>query len=209
MITTPGASRRPQLITHRDEGATRARRDGRAYWRLLYRGGRVVNEWDGADPWLEAPRQGREAIRLSCPDGQVATLGNEGGDASGRLLQFKVAEARLMAGPTDEELEAVARLEVSHRDGAVVQWQYGPTRVQIDRAAAALERLRHDPQVRGPRLGRRTLAYVIGLVHDDNGACTLMAWDAVARQLVGPLDDNVTHLAFHQTGPLAPVAMGR
>lgn len=76
-----------------DAAALRARVQRRSYWRLRYTDGRVVNEWEV--DWSLAPQQGRQALRLYCPNGQVAELGNSQ-DATGRLFQFKRAE--ILAG---------------------------------------------------------------------------------------------------------------
>ena len=78
-----------------DQGTLRARVAGRSYWRLRYTDGRVVNEWDV--DWSLAPRKGRQSLRLHCPNGQVAELGNSQ-DATGRLFQLKVAVTG-MGGP--------------------------------------------------------------------------------------------------------------
>jgi len=69
-----------------DPAALRARVTSRAYWRLRLTDGRVVNEWEV--DWSLAPARGRQALRLYCPNGEVAELGNSR-DASGRLFQFK------------------------------------------------------------------------------------------------------------------------
>jgi hypothetical protein len=63
----------------------RARLTQRSYWALLYRDERIVTELDC--DWSLAPQHGRKAVRLCCPNGQVAELG--GSDAEGRLFQFK------------------------------------------------------------------------------------------------------------------------
>src|SRR5262249_24956382 len=62
-------------------------------WKLRYTDGRVVNEWEV--DWSEVPAKGRQAIRLYCPNGQVAELGNTQ-DATGRTFQLK--RAALMIG---------------------------------------------------------------------------------------------------------------
>lgn len=77
-----------------DQGIVRARIQNRSFWRLRYTDGTVVNEWDC--DWSLAPYSGRQALRLCCPDGKIAELGSDGGDATGRLFQLKVAT--LLAG---------------------------------------------------------------------------------------------------------------
>ena len=74
----------------------RARLQGRSFWALRYTDGRVVTE--GEVDWSLAPAQGRQRLRLYCPSGEVAELGNTT-DATGRLFQLKVAvrDVALMA----------------------------------------------------------------------------------------------------------------
>src|SRR6266540_338743 len=80
-----------------------SRMDGRPYWQVEYRDGKVVSEWtrqrkvmpDGTvgfalNDWKDLPKEGRRELRFFCPDGSVAILGNTA-SAVGRLLQFKVA----------------------------------------------------------------------------------------------------------------------
>jgi hypothetical protein len=77
-------------------GVLKARFSGRSYWSIRYTDGRIVSEWED-DPgspnkhadWSRLPLKGRQALRLYCPNGQVAHLGDSL-DASGRLVQFKV-----------------------------------------------------------------------------------------------------------------------
>jgi hypothetical protein len=86
----------------------------------------IVNEWDGPD-WSMLPRKGLVAVRLYCPNGQVAELGNSV-DASDRLFQLKAAIAVAGAG----------RATLAHLIGMVVglngeaqcaAWEYGPGRL--------------------------------------------------------------------------------
>ena len=73
-----------------------ARLNGRSYWALRYTDGRFVRE-DMID-WSLAPVQGRQQLRLYCPNGEVAELGNTL-DATGRLFQLKVAVRGMGQGP--------------------------------------------------------------------------------------------------------------
>lgn len=81
-----------------DQAALRARVHSRSYWRMRYTDGRVVNEWDC--DWSLAPLRGRQAVRLYCPNGQIAELGNDSQDCSDRLFQLKVAVATAGVGNT-------------------------------------------------------------------------------------------------------------
>ena len=75
--------------------AIRTRMTGRSLWSLRYTDDRVVNE--GEVDWSLAPYQGRQSLRLYCPDGRVAELGNTE-DATGRLFQLKVGLRSAGAG---------------------------------------------------------------------------------------------------------------
>lgn len=61
---------------------------GRPFWSLRYYGGRVVEEPEC--DWLDAPRPGRQAVRLCCPNGEHADFEAEG-DGTGKFFQFKSA----------------------------------------------------------------------------------------------------------------------
>jgi hypothetical protein len=67
----------------------------RPYWALRYTDGRVIDEREL--DWSLAPKRGRASVRLYCPDGRVAELGNTA-DATDRLFQFKCAELRAGVG---------------------------------------------------------------------------------------------------------------
>jgi hypothetical protein len=108
-----------------DPAALRARVQRRSYWRLRYTDGRVVNEWDL--DWSLAPFQGRQSLRLYCPNGQVAELGNSQ-DATGRLFQFKGATATAGIGRTlDFHLIGL----ITGSDGACdcAVWEYASSRL--------------------------------------------------------------------------------
>lgn len=77
------------LLVDEVTGRLRARISRRPYWVLRYMGGRTLAEWDC--DWSHAPAARRQSVRLYCPNGEVAELGNTE-NATGRLFQFKVAE---------------------------------------------------------------------------------------------------------------------
>lgn len=178
--------------------AVRARLDRRPYWALLLYGGRVVEEPDC--DWLHAPRKGRLAVRLYCPDGQAPTLGNTV-DATDRLFQFKVGLVALATGGEDDGPRRERRVE--QRGASTVVWD-----TEAPPAPEAPRRRR-----RRATNGRRTLAHVIGMVRDLDGGCVLYAWefdDAAPHggRLVGPLLDNANRLAYHQVGKLSNEHLG-
>ncbi len=71
-----------------DTTSLRARFARRSFWQLRYTNGRIINEWEL--DWSLMPHEGRQAVRLYCPNGDVAELGNDQ-DATGRLFQLKGA----------------------------------------------------------------------------------------------------------------------
>lgn len=73
----------------------RARITGQSLWSLRYMDGRVISE--GEVDWSLAPFKGRQSLRLYCPNGKVAELGNTQ-DATGRLFQLKAGTASVGAG---------------------------------------------------------------------------------------------------------------
>lgn len=114
------------ILAPLDPSALRARTTGRCWWRVRYHDGRVTNEWDGPD-WSLLPRTGLVAVRLYCPNGKVAELGNSV-DASDRLFQLK--GGTLTAGKgrrTDFHLIGL----VTGTDGQCrcAAWEYGPGRL--------------------------------------------------------------------------------
>ena len=74
-----------------------ARATGRSWWSLRYTDGTIRSEWERGADWLLLPRNGRQRVRLYCPNGQVAELGADG-DGTGRFVQLKVAVATLGQG---------------------------------------------------------------------------------------------------------------
>lgn len=76
-------------------GVLRARLAGRSWWAVRYGDGRIIHEWDkdlgspnGHADWPRLPYRGRQSVRLYCPDGKFAQLGDTR-DATGKLFQFK------------------------------------------------------------------------------------------------------------------------
>jgi hypothetical protein len=87
--------------------ALRARLTRRSLWSLRYTDGRVITE--GEVDWSLAPHRGRQSIRLYCPDGRVAELGNTE-DATGRLFQLKAGTLTAGAGRrTDAHIIGIIR----------------------------------------------------------------------------------------------------
>jgi hypothetical protein len=95
----------------------RARLSGRAWWVARYRDGREVGEWEC--DWTRLRRQGLVELRLHCPNGQVAVLGNSA-EAGERLFQFKIA--RLAIGARLVEAQVIGL--VRDTAGACVLWAW-------------------------------------------------------------------------------------
>jgi hypothetical protein len=105
--------------------SVRARMTGRASWALRFVDGRIVTE--GEVDWSLAPQQGRQSLRLYCPDGQVAELGNSQ-DATGRLFQLKGGTLMSGAGRrTDFHLIGIVDGPNGHCRCAA--WEYDPGRL--------------------------------------------------------------------------------
>lgn len=103
-----------------DQGALRARLAGRSYWRLRYVDGTVVNEWDV--DWSLAPKQGRQSLRLYCPNGQTVELGNNK-DATGRLFQLKVGIMQ-MGGRNFTAAHLIGIVEGYNGECRYAAWDY-------------------------------------------------------------------------------------
>jgi hypothetical protein len=103
-----------------DPASLRARVAGRSYWRLRYTDGKVVSEWD--TDWSLAPHDGRQSLRLYCPNGQVAELGNSG-DATGRLFQLKVATIG-MGQPSQRQAHLIGIVDTLGGQCRYAAWDY-------------------------------------------------------------------------------------
>lgn len=105
--------------------AMRARVTGRSLWSLRYMDGRIISE--GEVDWSLAPQQGRQSLRLYCPNGKVAQLGNTV-DATGRLFQFKSGTFSTGAG---KSVRAHVIGLITGTDGQCqcAAWEYGTGRL--------------------------------------------------------------------------------
>lgn len=112
----------PSVLQILDHASLRARVQHRSYWRLRYTDGRVMSEWDV--DWSLAPHAGRQSLRLYCPSGQVAELGNSE-DATGRLFQFKTAIVQA-AGAHGATAQVIGVVDNADGDCQCAAWEYGP-----------------------------------------------------------------------------------
>jgi hypothetical protein len=108
-----------------DAAALRARVQRRSYWRLRYTDGRVINEWE--IDWSLAPPRGRQAVRLYCPNGRVAELGNTE-DATGRIFQFKRAELLVGVG-RGTTAHIIGIIDDTSGNCTCAAWEYGAQRL--------------------------------------------------------------------------------
>lgn len=112
------------------QGPLVARLAGRAWWVVRYRDGDEIAEWSGTD-WSLLPRKSLLEVRLYCPDGQVAVLGNSE-DASDRLFQFKTATATVGADrgtSRTTEQQIIGRLDGTDGQCTAFAWDYRQRRL--------------------------------------------------------------------------------
>jgi hypothetical protein len=105
---------------------------GRCYWEARYHDGTVVREdiedWNPLSQkvrdWALIKRKGLVQIRLYCPDGKIAALGNPI-DASDRLFQFKIAVAA--TGPVGRQTLAnvIGIIDGTNGECTCFSWEYG------------------------------------------------------------------------------------
>lgn len=113
------------LLAVLDPATLRARATGRSWWMVRYSDGRIINEWDGPD-WSLLPRRGLVAVRLVCPNGKVAELGNSL-DASGRLFQLKVGN--LTGARRSIDAHVIGIVHGTDGQATCAAWEYGPKRL--------------------------------------------------------------------------------
>jgi hypothetical protein len=106
------------------DGGRVARQTGRSWWSLRYLDGTIVNEWD-ADPgspnghqdWSRLATLGKlrrvQGLRLFVPNGKMAQVeAPSGGDATGRLFQFKDASRDIGVGYGSVSIQRNVRAHV-------------------------------------------------------------------------------------------------
>ena len=211
-------------------GGEHARRTGRSWWALRFTDGQILHEWDrdGGSPsgHMDWPRlamlerlRWASALRLFCPNGQMAELGGDG-DQTGRLFQFKVAVRQVRLGPTsitDESRQILAHVIgiVTGFDGQCLLYAWEPLPEPLpppgcppvprkpdyfnpEQPLWAVkeqdERYQAEQRVWQEFQNRPAVA-------DWRRQC--QQWEASGRgQLVGPIQDNVYEIAYQQVGRL-------
>lgn len=112
-------------------GVLRAQFTGRSYWSIRYTTGEIISEWD-SDPgspnkhadWPRIPYFHRQALRLFCPNGQVAHVGDTA-DATGRLVQFKIGLRTAGAG-AGVLAHVIGIIEGTDGQGQFYAWERQP-----------------------------------------------------------------------------------
>lgn len=211
-------------------GSAAARTHRRSWWALLYRDGRIIHEWD-ADPgspnghadWPRLPFSGRQQLRLYCPNGQVATLGASV-DNTGRLFQYKVALRSVSVGGGAVGQQVLAHLIGMVRndadDGSCVCYAWEPQPEPLPPSNAPVRPTPPSPFCANPsealaRFRQEQVDWAAAYeVWHNNPDYVLWehehkAWDTTSGgRLVGPWDDNVYRMQYHNTGRLAFDVLG-
>jgi hypothetical protein len=102
-----------------------ARLSGRALWQARYRFHNEVDE--RACGWEEAPKIGMQELRLVCPNGEIAVLGNrqlngEAGDISER--SFHVGQAQRGTGGHERWLDLIGIVTGPGDQCTCYAWDY-------------------------------------------------------------------------------------
>lgn len=130
LIELPGSALpMPEWVP--DLGVFQTSTTGRSWWAVRYVNGTIINEWDddpgspnGHADWSRIPYAGRQAVRLYCPSGQVAHLGDTV-DATGRLVQFKLGLRTIGYG--DHVLaHVIGIVEETDGQGRFYAWELQP-----------------------------------------------------------------------------------
>lgn len=215
-------------------GTEHARRSGRSWWSLRYTDGRIAHEWD-ADPgspnghvdWPRMPYQGRQSLRLYCPNGQMAQLGSTA-DSTGRLFQFKIAHASAgMGGPNIIGRETLAHvIGIVHGvDGQCTCYAWEPLpapappvdcppppgpapsmRHIFDRSVAVPDLEHEIAEWRAAQAAFDAFAQLPGVREWE---VLYRAWEAAGGgRLIGPWDDSVYRIGYQNVGRLNADVLG-
>lgn len=194
-----GPPRRLTVDAEAATGGAHARRTWRSWWSLRYTDGMIVREWDrdpgspnGHADWTRLAMLGRlrgiQALRLYCPNGRMAELGSDR-DETGRLFQFKVAARYLGVGVEVAAQEVLAHVvgQITGLDGQCRLFAWEPH----------LEPRPPDPAAfDGQPPGTLAEAYTAWRKMHDT-------WRSMGGgELVGPREDNVYALRYHNVGRL-------
>lgn len=94
----------------------------KSLWAVLFRDGRVYDELNS--DWLYLPQQGRIAVRLYCPNGQVAEFGShDNHDCSGKIFQLKQAFATV-GGDNTVLTHIIGMIDDINGNCTCIRWDY-------------------------------------------------------------------------------------
>lgn len=211
-----------------DPAGLHARASGRSWWALRYHDGRLLHERDR--DWSHCPATGRQRLRLYCPNGEIAELGGDR-EQRGRLFQLKVAVrhgAPSGALPSRTVLaHVIGRIHSPDGRCTLYAWEpAGPVSPEMAawlRSLAAAQggftRLAEQSGLPSAAIagvirngGSLSAAQIARLIERSSSAtgvtcAAIRRWCGLA-QLVGPLEDNIHHMAYHQLGALCPEHLG-
>ena len=223
-----GGSPVPAGEVEMQRGSSHAKRTGRSWWAVRYVDGTVLREWE-PDPgspnkhrdWTRISGRGMQAIRLYCPDGQVANLGATL-DATDRIFQGKIgtSSVRLDVGGGLGAVESRATLahfigiiENPNGDCTLYSWEILPMPEFRPPVPVPPPPNPDDLSYKGqPGLlawdydGWKKRKREIESSPEYRKALALWqidvdVWKKSARgRLVGPLSDNVWNLRYHNLG---------
>jgi hypothetical protein len=215
--------------TDRD-GLRVAARKRRSWWSVRYTDGTVLSEWErdpgsanGHRDWLRIPSRGMQAIRLYCPNGTMAALGDTS-DATGTIFQLKVS-VRSVAISDGRQTMIDARRVLAHVIGKVTavdgtcllySWEIlprpefhvklperpDPNSDYFRTAAPGTLARAYDRWQQGTRAIQSSPEYAAW-------QADVRAWDESAQgRLVGPIQDNVHFISYQMIGKLEQAHLG-
>jgi hypothetical protein len=180
-------------------GGNHAARTGRSWWALRFTDGKIVHEWDedpgspnGHADWPRLRKGGRQSLRLYCPNRQMVQLGDTGADLTGKLFQLKIAIRTVAFGegvPPEmlgNHVQAHLVGMIHETDGTAICYAWEPLPEPIPDGWPNMTQAQMENPVAFERWKRE---------HDE--------WLRNAGgRLVGPWDDNVYRMQYHQLGML-------
>jgi len=209
-------------------GADHARATGRSWWALRYED-EWVHEWDpepgspnGHRDWPLMPKRGRQAVRLYCPNGKFAQLGDTR-DATGRLFQMKVATRSFSitagaVGPYVRTLlgQLIGMVTGLNGECTIYAWEPLPApEIPVD-APRAPDKQEWIAKSAEPGLYEQAVErWQLDIVEYERSTQfkaferNYNAWQANAcGRLVGPIDDNVYALRYQNVGRVKAEYLG-
>lgn len=216
-------------------GIAIARRSGRSWWavRMRHLDG-WVHEWDpdpgspnGHADWMRIPKIGRQEVRLYCPNGVSAHLGDTE-DATGKLFQLKSGQRRVAlslggngllhvtgeAKQTDAHI--IGMISGTNGECVIYAWEpLPPPAIPLDAPQAPNEQewiaKSAEPGLYEQaviRWQRDFEAYALTSQYRA-WAKRFQAWEDNARgRLIGPLEENVYHMKYQLVGKVNADYMG-